>query len=159
MKHLSHRNDVLLTAFFLVGASCVSTQAWAQAHPPIIDPIAATIPPSGITIGLQTVMSGLVQPTAGAIAPGDSEHLYIADQIGQVWVADISRHGLGQQRKLFLDISSQIIPLGVGPTKSTTSVVCSASPFIPTSGRIISSTPTHRNRQPAPQRSAPCLQE
>jgi glucose/arabinose dehydrogenase len=117
MRQPSQRNTALLATILLLGASCVPTQAWAQAHPPLIDPIGATIPPSGITIGLQTVMSGLVQPTAGAVAPGDSEHLYIADQVGKVWVTDISRHGLGQQRKLFLDISSQLVTLGVGPTK------------------------------------------
>jgi glucose/arabinose dehydrogenase len=117
MRQPSQRKSALLTTILLLGSSCLSTQAWAQAHPPLIDPIGATIPPSGITIGLQTVMSGLVQPTAGAVAPGDSEHLYIADQIGKVWVADISRHGLGQQRKLFLDISGQLVTLGVGPSK------------------------------------------
>ena len=117
MRQPSLRYRSLLSTILLVGASCVSTQAWAQAHPPLIDPIGATIPSSGITVGLQTVMSGLVQPTAGAVAPGDSEHLYIADQIGQVWVADISRHGMGQQRRLFLDISSQLVTLGLGPAK------------------------------------------
>ena len=68
MKHLSQRNNAILTALILVGASCVSTPAWAQAHPPLIDPIVATIPSSGITIGLQTVMSGLVQPAPGCMA-------------------------------------------------------------------------------------------
>ncbi len=117
MRDLSQRNRALLATFMLVGVSCVSPRVWAQAHPPLIDPIGAAIQPSGITIGLQTVMSGLVQPTAGAIAPGDSDHLYIADQVGKVWAADISRHGRGQPPRLFLDISGQLVALGLGPAK------------------------------------------
>lgn len=107
-------NRILRFALVL-GVAALSPNLYAQAHAPLIDPIPASIPSSGITIGLHTVMSGLVQPTAGATAPGDSDHLYIADQIGKVWAVDISRHP--QPPTLFLDITGQIITLGLGPAK------------------------------------------
>jgi glucose/arabinose dehydrogenase len=94
----------------------VTTAALAQAHTPLIEPIPGTIPASGITVALEPLMSGLVQPTAGAVAPGDPDHLYIADQIGKVWALDISRHNKGATR-LFLDISGKLVVLGLGPAK------------------------------------------
>ncbi len=104
---------IILTAASL---SFAPSRALAQTHTPLIEPIPGTIPASGITIALETVMSGLVQPTAGAIAPGDPDHLYIADQIGKVWALDISRHNKGATR-LFLDISGKLVTLGLGPAK------------------------------------------
>ncbi|GAC1418011.1 MAG: PQQ-dependent sugar dehydrogenase [Acidobacteriaceae bacterium] len=106
----------VLTALLVLGAATLSPSLRAQAHPPLIDPVPATIPASGITIALQPVMSGLVQPTAGAVAPGDPDHLYVADQIGKVWAIDLSRHN-PQAPRLFLDISSQLVTLGLGPAK------------------------------------------
>ena len=117
MRQRLERAPALLTAFLLLAAAPLTTQLWAQAHPPLIDPIPAPIPTSGITIGLETVASGFVQPTAGAVAPGDSEHLYVADQVGKVYAVDISRHGRSKQPQLFLDISGQLVTLGLGPAK------------------------------------------
>jgi len=111
------RTRALLPTLFLLGTAWVIPQAQAQAHPPLIDAIGAAIQPSGLTIGLETVMSGLVQPTAGAVAPGDDDHLYIADQVGTVWAVDISKHGRSQQPRMFLDIRGQIVTLGLGPAK------------------------------------------
>lgn len=116
MRHRSTRNNLLSAGLLALSVTCVSNLAHAQAHTPLIDPIPATIPSSGITISLQPVMSGLVQPTAGAVAPGDPEHLYVADQIGKIWAIDLSRHNPHAPR-LFLDITSEIIPLGLGPAK------------------------------------------
>ena len=105
----------LLRCALVLGVAALSPNLYAQAHTPLIDPLPGSIPASGITIGLQTVMSGLVQPTAGAVAPGDSDHLYVADQIGKVWAIDVSRHP--QPPTLFLDISGQLVTLGLGPAK------------------------------------------
>lgn len=113
-QHL--RTDRVLAALLVLGTASLSPCLWAQAHPPLIDPIPATIPSSGITIALQPVMFGLVQPTAGAVAPGDPDHLYIADQIGKIWAIDLSHHN-PQAPRLFLDISSQLVTLGLGPAK------------------------------------------
>ncbi len=107
----------LAAAAVLVTSVCVPGVLLAQAHTPLIDPIPATIPASGITIGLETVMSGLVQPTAGAVAPGDPNHLYVADQVGTVWVVDVSHRRNPQGPKLFLDMRGRLITLGLGPAK------------------------------------------
>jgi glucose/arabinose dehydrogenase len=101
----------------LLGVLVLSPASTAQAHPPVIDPIVPTIPDSHLTIALKPVMTGLVQPTAGAVAPGDPEHLYIADQVGTVWALDISRHAHINDAKLFLDIRDQLVTLGLGASK------------------------------------------
>ena len=86
-----------------------------QSHTPLVDPIPAGIPVSSITIGLEPVMTGLVSPVGGAVAPGDPHHLYIADQTGVIWTVDIS--GRKEAPKVFLDISSRLITLGLGAIK------------------------------------------
>jgi glucose/arabinose dehydrogenase len=68
----------------LAGAGLVAPVA-AQQHTPLADPIPGLIPQSPIRIALETVQSGLVSPVAAAVAPGDHNHLYVADQTGQVW--------------------------------------------------------------------------
>ena len=121
MRNLARSIHAVLAPLVLMSTASVLPALHAQAHPPLIDPLGGPIPSSGITVGLETVASGLVQPTAGALAPGDPDHLYIADQIGKVWVVDVSRHhgrqGGTPQPSLFLDISSQLVTLGLGPTK------------------------------------------
>jgi hypothetical protein len=78
-------------------------------------------------------MSGLVSPVAGAVAPGERRHLYVADQTGQLWrvrIADRAEDGIedemddasapgGASRspELFLDLSLLLVPLGLGPAK------------------------------------------
>src|ERR1035441_4318336 len=88
----------------------------SESHTPLVDPIPAGIPVSSITIGLEPVMTGLVSPVGGAVAPGDPHHLYIADQTGVIWTVDIS--GRKEAPKVFLDISSRLITLGLGAIKS-----------------------------------------
>jgi glucose/arabinose dehydrogenase len=117
MSNQTKRTRSFPATFLVIAIISLSPYLYAQTHTPLIDPIATTPPPSGITIGLQTVMSGLVQPTAGTFAPGDPKHLYIADQVGKVWVTDVAQHGNPQQPKLFLDVSGQLVTLGLGPAK------------------------------------------
>lgn len=89
-----------------------------------MDPIPAAMAPGGITVGLETVMSGLLQPTVGATAPGDPDHLYGADQVGKVWVVDVSHRRHPQAPRLFLDISGRLVTLGLWPRRSMTSRAC-----------------------------------
>ena len=120
-------------AGFAALAVSVPQQAAAQQNTLLADPIPGLIPPSQVRIGLETVMSGLVSPVAAAIAPGDRRHLYVADQSGQLWRVPVAHredddmddddHGgqggneAGRQPQLFLDLSSLLVPLGLGPAK------------------------------------------
>ena len=117
MRRFFNLNYLTVTAFALLGANLATTSLCAQAHTPLIEPLPAGIASAGITINLTTVLSGLVQPTAGTSAPGDDDHLYIADQIGQVWSVDVSRHPTSSLPRLILDIRGSIVPLGLGPAK------------------------------------------
>ncbi len=114
---LSARRVALSAIPFALTIGMLQAVAGAQSHTPLVDPIPASIPSSGITVGLEPVMKGLVSPTAGAVAPGDPDHLYVADQIGKVWAIDVSGRRHPRSAKLFLDISSRLITLGLGPIK------------------------------------------
>ncbi len=83
-----------------------------QSHTPLVDPIPAGIPVSPITIGLELVMTGLVSPVGGAVAPGDPDHLYIADQTGVIWSLDISGDRDAPAPKVFLDLNANQQPDG-----------------------------------------------
>lgn len=105
-------------------AAAIQGQALAQ-QVPLADPIPGPIPASPVQVGLETVMTGLVSPVAGAVAPGDRTHLYVADQAGQVWRVPIANREDGddddnaanRQPELFLDVSNLLVPLGLGPGK------------------------------------------
>ena len=60
-------------------------------------------------VGLQTVATGLTAPVSGVAAPGDSQHLYVVDQIGEVYKINL---GNGQKR-IFLDVKNLLVPLGL----------------------------------------------
>ena len=76
------------------------------------DPIKPLIPQSDITIGLETVADGFVNPVTATFAPGDRDHLYVGEQSGKIWQIDIDdEHGMGAKR-LFADLTSVVMPLG-----------------------------------------------
>jgi glucose/arabinose dehydrogenase len=112
-----------MSRFFALGLEtgllCIltSTSVVGQSHTPLVDPIPAGIPVSPITIGLEPVMTGLVSPVAGAVAPGDPHHLYIADQTGVIWSVDVSGRRNAPAPKVFLDLSGRLISLGLGAIK------------------------------------------
>src|SRR5262249_9316186 len=93
--------------------------------PGIEDPIPAPGPTSPVTVGLESIATGLVSPITGSFAPGHPNDLFIVDQTGLVW--DIHFTGNGnvdnsgaQQRpaptkSLFLDVSNRLVPLGLFP--------------------------------------------
>ena len=108
MKHLSSfRLSYLIT---IAGAALT---CHAQIHTPLADPIPATIPDSPVTIQLKQVASGMVQPVWGTFAPDDNDHLYVVDQTGKAWVVDVSNDGKPADKKLFLDVSSRLVTLGL----------------------------------------------
>jgi glucose/arabinose dehydrogenase len=116
----------LIQAVAGVAAASACSGAGAQLPAPLADPIPAPIPRSDVAVALETVMSGLVSPVAAAVAPGERDYLYVADQAGQVWrirtvhLGDAdSGLGLGlRYAELFLDVSNLLVsPLGLGPRR------------------------------------------
>jgi glucose/arabinose dehydrogenase len=80
----------------------------------LADPIPATIPPSGVTVRLEEVARGLVAPVAATSAPGHRDTLFVVDQVGRIWAADVGRHGHAPApARLFADLSSRLVPLGL----------------------------------------------
>jgi glucose/arabinose dehydrogenase len=89
----------------------------AQQHAPLPDPIPGVIPQSPVGVALQTVMTGLVSPVTAATAPGDPAHLYVADQVGQVWRLPLPGAGASPAAtpELFLDVRTLLVPVGAPP--------------------------------------------
>ena len=78
----------------------------------IEDPIPGLIPASPTQVNLEPVMTGLISPVGGAVAPGLRNRIFVLDQIGNIWSVEVygSRRG---QATLFLDVSSRLVPIGL----------------------------------------------
>ena len=61
---------------------------------------------------LTTLMSGLVSPVGGAVAPGFGNRIYVLDQTGKVWALYVSGPNSGKA-SVFLDVTSRLVPLGL----------------------------------------------
>jgi len=84
----------------------------APAHPPHSPYDATVFAPIkrfGPRIAVEVLASGLVAPLKGVTAPGDPDHLYVVDQVGQAWKVNIHT----KERTLFMDVSSRLVRLGV----------------------------------------------
>jgi len=76
----------------------------------VTDPIDATIAKGSVTIGLETVVSGLVAPLELKSAGDSTGRLFVVDQSGKIYIID---SGV-VQTDLFLDVSDRIVsPLGI----------------------------------------------
>jgi glucose/arabinose dehydrogenase len=75
-----------------------------------LDPIPAKIPKGSISIGLETVVEGLVAPL-GLSEPNDgSRRLFVYDQIGKIWIL---KNGT-RLTTPFLDVSASLVSLNPG---------------------------------------------
>ncbi len=95
-----------LHALPLAAAAVLALALPAAAATALADPIPAPIPPDPTTISLHTVADGLVSPVAGALAPGDRDHLYVADQNGRIWGVDVRGHS---PKWLVADVSGLLV--------------------------------------------------
>jgi len=105
----------------LRGATCIAlallpaasfAQTHCGTHYRIDDPIPGLIAPSTTQVTLTTLMSGLVSPVGGAVAPGISNRIYVLDQTGKVWALYVSGPNSGKA-SVFLDVTSRLVPLGL----------------------------------------------
>lgn len=78
----------------------------AGAAPALSDPIPAPIRASGPRIALRAVATGLVSPVTAKVAPGDTQHLYVADQGGRIWGANLRGP---RSRWLFANLSGRLV--------------------------------------------------
>lgn len=114
---------VIIQAVAGIAAASAYAAAGAQERTPLLDPIPAPIPHNPARFDLETVISGLVSPVAAAVAPGDRRHLYVADQIGQLWRVPVANRedddddDPSSRPELFLDVRALLVPLGLGQTR------------------------------------------
>jgi Glucose / Sorbosone dehydrogenase len=124
MMGLPSRSTLL--ALFIAAAAVVSSAATARAHPPwnpYDETRFAPITRFGPAIGIEVVATGqndaegnpvpgtplLASPLKAVAAPGLPNHLFIVDQVGKLWVVNLTT-GV---RALYLDVVSLLVPLGV----------------------------------------------
>lgn len=92
-------------------ASCAGSNGDGD-NEPLSDPIPRAIALGEMTIGLETIATGLVAPNWGIAAPGDTGRLFVVDQPGQLWAISVETG----ERSLLLDVSGRLVELGAfGP--------------------------------------------
>lgn len=96
-------------------SAAASAQTHCGTHFRIDDPIPGLIAPSTTQVRLTTVMSGLVSPVGGAVAPGIGNRIFVTDQTGKIWSLYVSGPRTGQS-SLFLNLTSRLVPLGLFAT-------------------------------------------
>ncbi len=98
----------------LVSSMTVSSLAGtAQAHPPdnpFDNTKFAPIRTGGVKIGLEKVTDGLTAPVKAIPAPGHAGHLFAIDQVGRLVSVNLATGA----KVVVLDLSSRLVPLGVG---------------------------------------------
>jgi len=99
MKHLLPRFAALLIVACLLLAA---PSAGAQGLP---DPIPGPISQGDVTVGFETVASGMVAPLYGIHAGDGSGRLFVADQVGPIYAVDLAT----KTRTLFLDLTPFVI--------------------------------------------------
>lgn len=82
----------------------------ARSAEPLADPIGRVIRTSKIEVALEPIASGLEAPNWGASAPGDATRLFVSDQVGVLWAVTLA----DGTKTTFLDVSSLLVPLGIG---------------------------------------------
>jgi glucose/arabinose dehydrogenase len=81
-------------------------------RPPLEDPVPQDIQKSGIRVRLKTVATGLTAPNWGTVDGIHSNRLFVVDQDGILWSINLLTGG----KRVFLDVSDLLVPLGVsGP--------------------------------------------
>ena len=88
---------------------------FGAANVPLEDPIPGLIPASKVVVDLKTIATGIIAPVTGAVAPGDEEHIYVADQVGKLYRIQVGENKAPGTPTVFMDVSSLLVPLGLFP--------------------------------------------
>lgn len=104
-------------AAMLLAVAFVATPAIVLGADPVRleDPIPALIPASRVTVDLKTMATGFISPVTSALAPGDKNHIYVADQVGKLYKVSVSEQSPGGTPSVFLDVSDRIVKVGLFP--------------------------------------------
>ncbi len=78
----------------------------------LTNPVRRNIKTGAVSASLSSVATGLVAPVGGSMAPSDSRHLYVVDQIGDVWEINLE----SGSKRLYAVVRALLVPLGIsGP--------------------------------------------
>ncbi|MCE7010446.1 PQQ-dependent sugar dehydrogenase [Kibdelosporangium philippinense] len=107
------RRTTLLSSALTVVLLVSPLGGTALAHPPdnpYDNTYFAPVKTGGVKIGLEKVVDGLTAPLKGVRAPGHDDRLYVIDQVGKLVAVNLKTSAL----TTVLDVSSRLVPLGVG---------------------------------------------
>lgn len=91
----------------LLLASIASVSLAAPAAAAFVNPIAQRVPVGPLTVGLETVVSGLISPVAFIPANDGTGRSFVVEQTGQIRIV---KNGV-QQAQPLADLSSRLVPL------------------------------------------------
>jgi glucose/arabinose dehydrogenase len=104
-------NRPLFPAALAAFIVAVAAPAALAQNTPLADPIPGTLPASAVNITLRPLLTNLTAPVAGAVAPGEPDHLYIVDQVGKIHRAPVRGLARKGSSTLFLDVGSRLVAL------------------------------------------------
>jgi len=70
------------------------------------DPIPEVIPGSDVSVGLELVADGFTTPLWAINAPGETDRIFVVDQIGKIWGIQLGAKEPNPNRHLLLDVGA-----------------------------------------------------
>lgn len=104
------KRPVIKPFALIAGVSLATSVLPVNMAEPLDDPLSQPIRPSGLRVELETLATGLTAPNWGTSAPGIADRLFVTDQDGILWDIDL----VTGDKTVFLDVSDQLVVLGVG---------------------------------------------
>ena len=93
-----------------LAAAIISPSAAVALGPRIPDPIPGLIAQGDVTVGLETVADGFVNPVGAVTAPGRQHSLFVVEQRGKIWAVDTDDDASAP--RLFADLGPLGLDLG-----------------------------------------------
>ena len=107
---MSKKSFLILIPFIVFTGLVVLSPSVSQASSDGPGTLAPPVVPGEYAIALEPVADELTAPNWGSFAPGHPDRLFVSDQAGQLWAIDLT----DGSKTLFLDVSDQLVPLGIG---------------------------------------------
>ena len=95
-----------------LAAAFISPSSAMTLGPRVPDPIPELIAQGDVTVDLQSVADGFVNPVGAVSAPGQQHSLFVVEQRGMIWAVPTDDDDDAQAPRLFADLSATGLDLG-----------------------------------------------
>ncbi len=107
-----HRRFTVSVGVAALAAALLSPSSAIALGPRIPDPIPELIAQGDVTVGLQSVADGFVNPVSAMSAPGQQHSLFVVEQRGKIWEVPTDDDDEAPAPLLFADLSAIGLDLG-----------------------------------------------